>query len=114
MNAPDNAGSAGVALWDSITGAFDLEPHELSVLAQVIKVADRIAALDAVVDEQGVVCDDPKRGSVAHPALVESRQQRVTLARMLTALRLPDTDDKRPQRRGMRGVYSIGSRDGAA
>jgi hypothetical protein len=103
----------GRALWESITGAFDLEPHERSVLAQVVKVADRVAALDAVVDDQGVLSDDPKRGTVAHPALVESRQQRLTLARMLTALRLPDADQRRPQRRGMRGVYRLG-RDGAA
>ncbi|MDQ3628435.1 MAG: tyrosine-type recombinase/integrase [Actinomycetota bacterium] len=50
----------------------------------------------------------------AHPAAVESRQQRITLARLLAALRLPageagDTRaGARPQRRvGARGVYGI-------
>jgi hypothetical protein len=58
MIAPENAGTAGVVLWESITGAFDLEPHELTVLAQVVKVAGRVAPLDAVVDDQGVLSDD--------------------------------------------------------
>jgi len=112
--APKGTGTAGRGLWKSITGGFELELHEKAVLAQAVHVADRIAALDAVVDAEGVMHDDPKRGPVAHPALIESRQQRLALARLLTALRLPDTDDQRPQRRGLRGVYRMGVRSGAA
>jgi len=46
------------------------------------------------------------RDGKAHPALVESRQQRIVFARLLAALRLPDDQHgERPQRRQVRGVY---------
>jgi len=70
-----------------------------------VTVADRIHALDLIVDTSGVMFDDPKRGLVPHPALIEARQQRLVLARLLTALRLPDETDHRTQRRAMRGFY---------
>ena len=42
---------------------------------------------------------------MAHPALTESRQQSITLTRLIASLRLPsDEDDVRPQRRGSRGL----------
>ena len=109
MIAPKDAGPAGRALFRSINQRFDLEPHEVAVLAQVVRVADRISALDGIVDSEGVMAGDR-----AHPALVESRLQRVTLARLLTALRLPDVQDVRPQRRGIRGVYTLDDARGAS
>ncbi|HLM07095.1 MAG TPA: hypothetical protein VK402_18085 [Blastococcus sp.] len=44
---------------------------------------------------------------------MEARQQRIALARLLAALRLPageeEAGDRRPQRRmGVRGVYGVG------
>lgn len=111
--APRGTGAAGRQLYRSITDAYDLEPHELAVLASAARVADRIADLDAVVDAEGVMFTDARRGTVPHPALVESRQQRLALARLMTAMRLPDADDVRPQRRGIRGVYSLDANRGA-
>ena len=62
-----------------------------------------------------VAADGVMRGGKVHPGLVEARQLRIALARLLGALRLPagDEDDqaagRRPQRRvGARGVYQIG------
>ncbi|HZA16717.1 MAG TPA: hypothetical protein VE645_07445 [Pseudonocardiaceae bacterium] len=104
--APRGTGAAGRALWRSIVGTYELEVHERVVLGQLVKVADRIAALDSIVDEDGVLVDGR-----AHPALIESRLQRLTLARLLTTLRLPD---QRPQRRGLRGVYSLDRARGLA
>jgi hypothetical protein len=95
VKPPRGTGPAGKAIWASISGAFDLEAHEVQVLGQVAKVADRIDALDRAVTRDGVLVDGR-----AHPALVESRLQRVTLARLLVTLRLPDPEDVRPQRRG--------------
>jgi hypothetical protein len=53
-------------------------------------------------------------GTRTHPAVIEARQQRLTLARLLAALRLPAGDEqdvqpnRRPQRRsGARGVYAM-------
>ncbi len=54
------------------------------------------------------------QGDRANPAAVEARQQRIALARLLAALRLPagEEDDRqagaRAQRRvGVRGVYGV-------
>ncbi|MFC5208610.1 hypothetical protein ACFPM0_18860 [Pseudonocardia sulfidoxydans] len=47
-----------------------------------------------------------------HPAVIEARQQRLTLARLVASLRVPDDGDVRPQRRGAaRGFY--GGMDGS-
>jgi len=101
--APRGTGPAGKAIWAAISRSFDLEPHETQVLRQVAVVADRIAALDAVVVRDGVIVEGR-----THPALVESRLQRVTLGRLLAVLRLPDLEDRRPQRRGgFRGAYQL-------
>ncbi len=40
-------------MWRSIIEGFRLEPHKRAVLAQAVQIADRIAALDTVVDAGG-------------------------------------------------------------
>ena len=102
-------GPAGRSLFKSITSRFDLEPHESAILTQLVRTADRVAELDRIVDAEGVMV-----GGRPHGALVEARLQRLTLARLLTALRLPDVADQRPQRRGIRGVYNLDSARGAS
>lgn len=105
--APAALGEAGRALWQSIADEYELEPHNLAVLEQAARVADHVALLDEAVRRDGVLMENPQRGTVAHPALVELRQQRLTLTRLLVALRLPDEDDGKPQHRGLRGVYHL-------
>ena len=103
---PKGSGTPGRALWRSITSTYELAEHELALLGQATTVADRISALDEIVNAEGAMVDDPRRGmQIAHPALSASRQERVVLARLLSTLRLPDETDHRPQRRGMRGFY---------
>ncbi|MGB6164025.1 MAG: hypothetical protein WCF33_00895 [Pseudonocardiaceae bacterium] len=111
--APRGTGPAGKAIWAAISGSFDLEPHETQVLRQIATVADRIEQLDKAVVRDGIIVEGR-----THPALVESRLQRVILGRLLSILRLPDQDDHRPQRRGgFRGTYRLrqvmGGTDGA-
>lgn len=117
---PDGTGPAGRALWDSILQSYELVPHELvGLLAQAVKVADRIAQLEAIVDREGAMVEDVKRQmTVPHPGLVEARQQRISLARLVVAMRLPDLETgQKPQRRGLRGAYRprlVGGSGGAA
>ena len=49
------------------------------------------------------------QGPRVHPALVELRQQRIALARLLAALRVPTGEDtgRAQHRTGVRGVYGI-------
>ena len=106
----------------SVTAEYDVEEHEAALLAEACRTVDILDVLDAAVRRDGPLIDGPS-GVRAHPAAVEARQQKITLARLTAALRLPagdeDSDDaavgRRPQRRvGVRGVYAINGGRGAA
>lgn len=101
--APRGTGPSGRALWRDVTERFDLDQNELVILREAVRTVDQLDALAAIVDRDGVL--EPATGR-AHPALVESRQLRLALARLIATLRLPDEADERPQRRGRaRGTY---------
>lgn len=73
------------------------------ILLQATVIADRIRQLDSCVVRDGVLLGDH-----VHPALIESRLQRLALGRLLAVLRLPDKEDHRPQRRGgFRTAYRL-------
>ncbi len=78
-----------------------------------MRTVDLLDRLDGLGRRDGPVIDNPQ-GQRAHPAAVEERQQRIALARLLAALRLPDgeagdeTRGRRQRRVGARGVYGIG------
>jgi hypothetical protein len=102
---PDGVGEAGRRLWSSVLESFVLEEHELALLRQACQVADLCDGLQAEVDASGLLV-----GGRTNPALVELRQQRILLARLVVALRVPlgeEASDGRDQRRGIRGVYGI-------
>jgi hypothetical protein len=120
MDEPEGLQDRGRRLWRSIVIEFDLDEHELVLLEQCCRSADLVAALAAEVDRAGGPLTP--EGKV-RPAVIELRQQRIVLARLLAALRVPlaDHDDAdaatdptpRLQRRtGARGVYSIAGGDG--
>jgi hypothetical protein len=117
--------AAGRRLWDSITADYELDEHELALATEAARTVDLLSELDAAVRQDGALIDSPQ-GLKAHPGVVELRQQRIALARLLAALRMPAGDeeggqmqgrrahrgdqveDRRPQRRaGVRGVYGI-------
>ncbi len=112
-NAPSGTRAAGRRLWVSVLGEYELEEHELALLVEATRTVDLLAELDAVVRREGAVVESPQ-GRKANPAAVEARQQRIALARLLAALRLPageegdQAEGRRPQRRvGVRGVHAI-------
>ncbi len=107
---PSGLAAAGAKLWRSVVDVYELDEHESVVLLEAARTVDQLDLLQAAVTADGVVVDGPQ-GSKAHPALVEARQQRITLARLLSALRLPDEESgKKPQlRQGPRGPYALGS-----
>jgi hypothetical protein len=105
---PDLA-PAGQRLWDAVAGQYELEQHEERLLLEAARTADLLDALAAEVAEDG-----PMLGDKVHPAVVELRQQRILLARLLTALRVPlggeaaetSPTPRLPERRGVRGTYA--------
>lgn len=106
--APTGTGPAGKRLWLSIVNEFELDEHELSLLREAVRTVDLLDELDRAVKADGVIIDSPQ-GRKAHPAAVEARQQRIALARLLAALRMPSGDETaRPQHRvGVRKPYSL-------
>lgn len=102
---------AGRRLWRSVVDVYELEEHELVLLREAVRLVDTLDSLQERADADGVVIEEDRRLK-AHPAIVEARQHRIALARIMAALRLPagdEEDTKRPQRRvGARGVYAMG------
>ncbi len=109
---PAGLHAAGRGLWRAVLDAYDLDAHEELLLLQACRCADHLDRLAAEADAGTVTVTNHKGDAVAHPALTESRQQAITLARLLAALRMPtgetDAGLVRPQRRGApRGAYGV-------
>lgn len=112
-SVPRGLGVGGRALWSSVADDYELQEHEATLLLQAARVVDLLDRLDLEVRRDGPLVDSPQ-GMKPHPAAVEARQQSITLARLLNALRLPNGEEgdqqagARPQRRpGVRGVSHI-------
>ncbi len=109
---PPRLNTAGRRLWRDALADYDFDTHEELLLLQACRCADRLDRLAIEAESNPVTVENHKGDLVAHPALTESRQQSITLARLLAALRLPAGEDggelSRPQRRGgARGVYGV-------
>ncbi len=109
---PTGTGAAGRRLWLSVVTDYDLAEHELAVLTEATRTVDLLDELDAAIRSEGAIVDSPQ-GRRANPAATEARQQRIVLARLLAALRMPvgeagdEQANARPRRRGPRGVYGV-------
>jgi hypothetical protein len=103
--------AAGRRLHQQVTERFELDEHELALLLEAVRTVDVLERLAVIVTRDGPMTKDSRGLLVAHPAVVESRQQRLVLARLVASLRLPEDVegvDARPQRRGAaRGAYGI-------
>lgn len=91
--APSGLKPGGRRLWRSVADEYELAEHERVVLLEAFRTVDSCDALQALVDDDGVLNSGPQ-GVRAHPALVELRQQRVTLAKLVASLRIPLDDDQ--------------------
>ncbi|WP_411733479.1 terminase [Paeniglutamicibacter sp.] len=100
---PPNLNAGGKKMWRSVVEDYDLGPHELTLLLQVVRAVDALDALESVVRAEGVTVTTPQ-GVKAHPALVESRMQAITLAKLVASLRLPLEEDEEAGRTVQRRV----------
>lgn len=105
MAVPRELGPGGRRLWRDVAEPFELAGHEQRLLLEACRTVDDLDRLAAVIAEQGVLSAD---GSRAHPALVEARNLRTVLGRLLGQLRIPDdvTGDRDQHRTGFRGAQS--------
>lgn len=117
---PKGTGVNGAKLWRDVLGKYELEQHETALLIEACRTVDQLDALHAITEREGLVVEGP-HGSKTHPALTAAQQLRITLARIVSALRLPAGEEdegsapRRPQRRvGVRGVYEFRGPAGVA
>ena len=109
MTAPEARQKRSEQLRAELLESFDLGVHELVVLDEACATLDACDELARIVDTDGMIVRGNGGVPKMHPAVVELRHQRTTLARLLVAMRVPFDEDSlgdRPgQRRGLRGVY---------
>ncbi len=109
MKSPTGLGPAGKRLWREMLAAlppgWEFDQRELALLDQACRQADDVAALERAVKKDGRTV----KGSIGqvrlHPAVVELRQGRVVLARLLGELSMPvESAEKGTTAAGKRGL----------
>jgi hypothetical protein len=108
---PAGLGTAGKELWLSVVEEWELDVHEKHLLLQACRTSDRLDAMAEILATAPMTVENKRGDTVPHPLLTESRQQSLTLSRLLASIRMPagdEADMSRPQRRGgARGSYGI-------
>jgi len=107
-NRPAGLSKWGRPLWRAVMRDYVLDEHETTILREACRTADALDKLQGQIEADGIMSESSQASRV-HPALVEIRQQRITFARLLTGLRIPqgESDGRSQSRGGPRGVYGI-------
>ena len=90
MDAPENLGSKGSALWDSISTKYELRPDELRILGEAARELDLIDKMESTLAGADLMTTGSMGQPVMHPMVSEVRQHRTVLAALLRSLKLPD------------------------
>jgi hypothetical protein len=90
--APSRLGKAGRALWRAVAdpAVYELRPDELVVLEQCCRSADLIERMETEAVAAGLTTTGSMGQLVINPVVIELRQQKIALARLLFQLGLPD------------------------
>lgn len=104
---PRGLNRSGRELWRWAQQEFEFDVHERLLLLEACRCADRLDRLAEESASSTVTVINKRGDEVAHPAMVEARQQAIVLSRLVASLRLPSGESEgRPQRRGAaRGSY---------
>jgi hypothetical protein len=94
LQPPDDLTGPGRDFFERIVAAFDLDDAEQAILLEAARTVAACAELERVVHQQGVT-DVSSQGVRAHPALVELRQQRSVLLKLLKALGVDGAEEAR-------------------
>lgn len=108
-NTPAHLGDAGRALYAAAVEDYDLSLPELAALLQAAETLDVLRALEDSVRENGPILPSGR----VNPLLVELRQQRAILVRLLGILDLRLEDDEAPGENGVRPSVSRQARKAA-
>jgi hypothetical protein len=85
---PREFGAAGRALWDSVTGEYDIhDAGGIEILSLACEARDRLATLSEQISRDGPVVAT-RNGPRAHPALRDELNGRAFIARCIERLGL--------------------------
>lgn len=92
IKPPEGLGSAGQALWKSITKDYEFRPDELAVLEDACRTADIIEAMESAWAKEGrpMTTKGSMGQLVPYPLISELRQHRAARAKLLAQLKIPD------------------------
>lgn len=88
--APKNLGTAGLALWQKVTGQWTLRPDELRVLEDACREATLVDRIETELSDDDLMITGSQGQSVINPLVSEVRQHRATLSALLRQLKLTE------------------------
>jgi hypothetical protein len=95
-------------LYSDLVGRYRFNTVEMDTVHQACRTARTIELLQQHIDEHGISLTQPSGRTAANPSVSEIRQQRIALARLVSSLRLPTSDQRSQARAGVKGMYSMG------
>ncbi len=84
---PAHLKEAGQVLWRAVTRSYELEDHDLAILAAACEAADRAAAARVEIDRDGITIEG-RYGRRANPAIQIERDSRLSMLKALRELGL--------------------------
>lgn len=103
MKPPRGLGNAGKALWKQIISDLpttadgwraSLDEREQALLFAACRQLDDITRLETEIKKSGAMATGSQGQAVVNPAVIEARQGRTVLARLLGQIEIPDEDGK--------------------
>jgi len=110
VKPPEGITGAGLELWNRLHDALEFTMTESQIAVELCRTVSLCGLLAKELDALGPVIDG-QRGIKVNPIAAELRQQRLTAARLVACLSIPQHPDAavdRPSARKLRGVHSIG------
>jgi len=91
---PTDLGPAGLELYEQLHDKAEFGPHELRLVEDAARVTDIIDRLDQAALIEPLVVKGSTGQPVINPVIAEARVQRRLLADLLTAVKIPLSDDR--------------------
>jgi hypothetical protein len=93
---PASLAARGKRFWVATVEEYELNAAGLALLEECARLLDEIDGMRAAVKRDGATVTGSRKQPRPHPLLGEIRQARLTLARMLKVLDLPDDEAEQP------------------
>lgn len=114
MRTPTGLEAAGKRLWKQIDGGlprgWELDDREQALLHAACRQADDLERLEAAIRSEGTMASGSRGQPIVNPAVVEARQARAQLARLLGDLSLPDEAAEPRTAASRRGQHAANTR----